>query len=137
MVDRFRRSADAPVREHLRDWRTDWYEPSPWEGRDGRSMYGGWIWERKCGGDLRGLREAFPYLKDLGVNALYLLPVFQAQSPHKYDATNYLHIDEHYGAGAPYLSSEAAEDLLDPATWRFDPNDRLFLEVLRDAKRAG
>ncbi|MEY4071715.1 MAG: hypothetical protein RL721_2329, partial [Candidatus Eisenbacteria bacterium] len=32
---------------------------------------------------------------------------------------------------------EAAEDLLDPATWRFDPNDRLFLEVLRDAKRAG
>jgi cyclomaltodextrinase / maltogenic alpha-amylase / neopullulanase len=137
MVDRFRRGAGAAPRERVRDWRQAWDEPSPWEATDPRDRYQGWIWERQLGGDLAGLREAFPYLRDLGVNALYLLPVFQAESPHKYNATNYLHIDERYGVGAPYAASEAAEDLLDPSTWRFDPNDRLFLEVLRDAKRAG
>ncbi len=137
MVDRFRRGAGAPPRAHVRDWRQAWDEPSPWEAADPRDPYRGWIWERQLGGDLAGLREAFPYLRELGVNALYLLPVFQAESPHKYNATNYLHIDERYGTGAPYAANEAVEDLLDPSTWRFDANDRLFLEVLRDAKRAG
>ena len=137
MVDRFRRSANAPWRPHVRDWRQSWDEPSPWEAADPRGKYAGWIWDRQLGGDLDGIREAFPYLRDLGVNALYLLPVFQAESPHKYNATNYLHIDERYGVGAPYAETEAAEDLLAPDTWRFDANDRRFLAFIREAKREG
>ena len=137
MVDRFRRSANAPWRPHVRDWRQAWDEPSPWEAVDPRGKYEGWIWDRQLGGDLEGIREAFPYLRDLGVNALYLLPVFQAESPHKYNATNYLHIDERYGVGAPYTDTESAEDLLAPDTWRFDANDRGFLAFIREAKREG
>ncbi|WP_239532986.1 alpha-amylase family glycosyl hydrolase, partial [Serratia marcescens] len=37
------------------------------------------------GGDLDGISEKLPYLKQLGVTALYLNPVFVAPSVHKYD----------------------------------------------------
>ncbi|MCE9627350.1 MAG: glycoside hydrolase family 13 protein [Candidatus Eisenbacteria bacterium] len=137
MVDRFRRSAQAPARERLTPWRRQWSARSEWESMDDRAFYRNQVWDRQCGGDLRGLAEAIPYLQALGVNALYLIPVFQAESAHKYNATNYLHIDERYGVGAPYGETEAREDLLDPSTWTFDANDREFLSVLRELKRAG
>ena len=137
MVDRFRRSARAAPRERLIEWRRPWSSRAEWESADDRAFYRNQVWDRQCGGDLRGLVEAIPYLQSLGVNALYLLPVFQAESPHKYNATNYLHIDERYGVGAPYRVTESTEDLLDPTTWAFDANDREFLDVLGELKRAG
>lgn len=49
------------------------------------------------GGDLQGLFEKLPYLYDLGVNVLYLTPVFESPSHHKYDTTDYYSIDPHFG----------------------------------------
>ena len=49
------------------------------------------------GGDLRGVRQKIPYLKDLGVTALYLNPIFRAPSVHKYDCVDYFHVDPHFG----------------------------------------
>ena len=49
------------------------------------------------GGDLRGIREKLPYLKELGVTALYLNPIFTAPSAHKYDCIDYFHVDPHFG----------------------------------------
>ncbi len=49
------------------------------------------------GGDLIGIRRKIPYLKELGVTALYLNPIFQAPSVHKYDCIDYLHVDPHFG----------------------------------------
>lgn len=49
------------------------------------------------GGDLRGIREKIPYLKELGVTAVYLNPVFYAPSCHKYDCLDYFHVDPHFG----------------------------------------
>ncbi len=49
------------------------------------------------GGDLIGIREKIPYLKKLGVTALYLNPIFLAPSVHKYDCIDYLHVDPHFG----------------------------------------
>ena len=49
------------------------------------------------GGDLIGIRQKIPYLKELGVTALYLNPIFQAPSVHKYDCIDYLHVDDHFG----------------------------------------
>jgi cyclomaltodextrinase len=46
-----------------------------------------------CGGDLVGVREALPYLEDLGVNALYLTPIFAAASYHRYDTLDYYAVD--------------------------------------------
>ena len=49
------------------------------------------------GGDLQGIREKIPYLRDLGVTALYLNPIFTAPSVHKYDCIDYFHVDPHFG----------------------------------------
>ncbi len=49
------------------------------------------------GGDLQGIREKIPYLKELGVTALYLNPIFYAPSSHKYDCLDYFHVDPHFG----------------------------------------
>ncbi|WP_408070763.1 alpha-amylase family glycosyl hydrolase [Butyrivibrio sp. JL13D10] len=49
------------------------------------------------GGDLRGIKEKIPYLKELGVTAIYLNPIFTAYSTHKYDCIDYFHVDPHFG----------------------------------------
>jgi glycosidase len=53
--------------------------------------------ENVFGGDLRGIREGLPYLADLGVNALYLTPIFAAGTNHRYDTHDYLAIDPALG----------------------------------------
>jgi len=49
------------------------------------------------GGDLRGVLDYLPYLENLGVTALYLTPIFEARSNHKYDTSDYLTIDPAFG----------------------------------------
>lgn len=49
------------------------------------------------GGDLLGVKERIPYLKELGVTAVYLNPIFFAPSVHKYDCLDYFHVDPHFG----------------------------------------
>lgn len=49
------------------------------------------------GGDLRGIINRFQHLVDLGVEVLYLTPIFKSPSNHKYDTTDYYTIDPHFG----------------------------------------
>lgn len=49
------------------------------------------------GGDIEGVRQKLPYLRDLGITILYFNPVFQAKSNHKYDAAAYEAIDPALG----------------------------------------
>jgi neopullulanase len=61
------------------------------------------------GGDLLGIAEHLPYLADLGVNALYLTPIFSSASNHRYHTYDYLEVD-------PLLGGDAAlRELLDAA----------------------
>ena len=55
------------------------------------------------GGDLDGICEKLPYLKTLGVTALYLNPVFLAPSVHKYDTEDYRRVDPQFGGDAALL----------------------------------
>lgn len=52
------------------------------------------------GGDLKGVLQKIPYLKELGVTAVYLNPIFTAPSNHKYDCIDYFHVDPHFGGDA-------------------------------------
>lgn len=54
------------------------------------------------GGDLQGIIEHLDYLKDLGINGLYLCPIFYAHSNHKYDTIDYLAIDPAFGDKATF-----------------------------------
>jgi cyclomaltodextrinase len=49
------------------------------------------------GGDFRGIIQHFDYLVDLGINAVYLNPIFQASSNHRYNTTDYYKIDPKLG----------------------------------------
>lgn len=49
------------------------------------------------GGDLAGVLQKLDYLEELGVEVIYLNPIFTSPSNHKYDAQDYDNIDPHYG----------------------------------------
>lgn len=63
------------------------------------------------GGDLEGVKQKIPYLKELGVTAVYLNPIFTAPSVHKYDCIDYFHVDSHFGGDEALAElSEALHD---------------------------
>lgn len=59
--------------------------------------FGGLVTHGKLGGTIRGVTENLDYLADLGVNCIYLNPVFAAGEYHKYDLIDYYHIDPCFG----------------------------------------
>lgn len=63
------------------------------------------------GGTLEGIREKLLYLKSLGVTILYLNPIFEGSSNHKYDTADYLRVDPGLGDEESFqaLVDEAAE----------------------------
>ena len=63
------------------------------------------------GGNLEGAREKLPYLWEMGVNALYLSPIFESPSNHKYDTADYSKVDPSFGdeASLRRLCREAAD----------------------------
>ncbi|MDR2296446.1 MAG: 4-alpha-glucanotransferase, partial [Clostridiales Family XIII bacterium] len=117
-VDRFARGGDwkerffdaqraedgkGPTRILQSDWRD-----TPFLYKDDR----GWVMRWPFfGGTLEGVREKLPYLKSLGVTILYLNPIFEAASNHKYDTGDYMKIDSGYGDEAAFrlLAKEARD----------------------------
>ncbi|MEO8103220.1 MAG: glycoside hydrolase family 13 protein, partial [Betaproteobacteria bacterium] len=61
------------------------------------------------GGDIAGIIEKLDYIAELGANTLYITPLFQAASNHKYDTADFKTIDAHFGTNADFsrLTAEA------------------------------
>jgi len=60
------------------------------------------------GGDLEGVTEKLDYLKQLGVDAIWLTPIFKARSNHRYDTDDYMQVDPYLGGDAAYAQLLAA-----------------------------
>ncbi len=94
------------------------------------------------GGDLKGVLKHFDYLRDLGVNALYLNPIFAANSNHGYNTTDYERIDPHLGTGKTFqeLVSKAHNArwrvLLDGVFNHVGTDFAPFQDVLREGERS-
>lgn len=58
--------------------------------------------ENYMGGDLRGIMKKLPYLKELGVECLYLTPIFEGDFNHKYATTDYYRIDPAFGTNEEF-----------------------------------
>lgn len=56
------------------------------------------------GGTLKGIEEKLEYLKELGIGSIYLNPIFEAASNHRYDSANFLEIDPLLGTKADFES---------------------------------
>lgn len=54
------------------------------------------------GGDIRGIIEKLDYLHELGVECLYINPIFEASSNHRYEAIDYFKIDQMLGTEADF-----------------------------------
>ena len=122
----------VPKNWQVSPWTSDWYELQPWE-KDGRGFYHH-AQLRRYGGDLQGVIDQLDYLQALGVNALYLNPVFESPSLHKYGAALYHHVDKHFGPDPKGDSGLfAQENPADPATWKWSAADKLFLKLINEA----
>ncbi|MGN0494486.1 MAG: glycoside hydrolase family 13 protein, partial [Acutalibacteraceae bacterium] len=56
------------------------------------------------GGDLKGIEEKLPYLEELGVTCIYLNPIFEAHSNHRYNTADYMKIDPTLGTEEDLVS---------------------------------
>ena len=115
----------------------DWYCPPAAD--DTREHYGG---------DLQGIMDKLDYLEELGIEVIYLNPIFVSPSNHKYDTQDYDHIDPHFGKivhdrgkvlPRGSLDNREAEKykarVTDPAN--LEASDRLFANLVREAHMRG
>jgi alpha-glucosidase len=80
----------------------EWAYPRDWnELPRGRSKYTG---QELYGGDLYGVEEKLDYLTDLGINGIYLTPIFPSRSNHRYDATTFDEVDPILGGDKAFKS---------------------------------
>ena len=81
MPDRFCRHHDAPQDDKFRRW----------------GDLAGSQWNDVYGGTLRGITERLGYLQELGVSGIYMTPIFESPSNHKYNTYDYNKIDPDFG----------------------------------------
>jgi glycosidase len=118
----------APPEGYCRNYQTDdascpWRfdtTPPDWspnrEGPRGRDY---------MGGDLLGVQQKLPYLRDLGVTAIYFNPIFEARSNHRYDTAEYKKIDRYLGANGDWANLvRAARN----TGWQTNDRIRLILD---------
>ena len=67
--------------------------------------------QERFGGNLAGIRKRLSYLKELGINGIYLNPIMEAESNNKYDTRDYTKIDPYFGDNEEFafLVKEAHE----------------------------
>ena len=83
---------------------------------------------RFYGGDLQGIIDKLDYLQELGVEVLYLNPIFVSPSNHKYDIQDYDHVDPHFGKIV-----EDCEGLLEPGDEN-NAHGKKYLKRVTDLK---
>lgn len=92
-VDRFRRGGSVPVREDavlMKRWEgaIPEYPPYPGAHLENNTFFGGTLY---------GIIEKLDYIKSLGTTLIYLSPIFEAYSNHKYDTGDYMKVDAMFG----------------------------------------
>lgn len=128
---------DVPSGWQIHPWTSDWYKLQPWESKNGHDFY----WNagvRRYGGDLQGIIDKLNYLQKLGITAIYLNPMFESPSLHKYDASMYHHVDNNFG---PYPQKDveiwSQENPNDPKSWEWTTADKLFLKLIDECHKRG
>lgn len=92
-VDRFSRGGNVPVRDDailIEDWNSEIPEFPAYPGAFLKN-------NTFFGGTLYGVIDKLDYLSELGVNTIYLSPIFEAYSNHKYDTGDYSTVDKMFG----------------------------------------
>ena len=95
-----------------------------------------------AGGDLQGIIDNLSYLKTLGINGIYLTPIFKSISNHKYDIEDYYKIDEQFGDEETLMKlvktahNKGIKIILDAVFNHISENSPLFQDVLTNGKKS-
>lgn len=76
-------------------------EPVKWQARKNEADYAP---DDFYGGNLKGIAEKLPYLKELGIGVIYLNPIVEARSNHRYDTSDYSRVDPILGTNEDYAA---------------------------------
>jgi len=125
----------------LSAWTDNWYETTEWEKNlmaTKKANFDNILQLRRFGGDLQGVINKLDYLNELGINAIYLNPINDSPSLHKYDARSYHHVDVNFGPD-PEGDNKliASENPVDTTTWKWTSADKLFLKLIDLAHQKG
>ena len=94
------------------------------------------LWSNEFyGGDIQGIEEKLGYLKSIGVTAIYLNPAAWAASNHKYDATDYKHLDPMFGQPVYNRAGDPTSGLNYEATRA--ASDRVYIAFAKAARAKG
>ncbi|MCR4653943.1 MAG: glycoside hydrolase family 13 protein [Eubacterium sp.] len=115
----------------------NWYKTP--DNMDVRNFYGG---------DLQGIIDKVGYLEKLGIEAIYLNPIFVSASNHKYDTQDYDYVDPHLGkivVEDEGLLAEGDQDNSNAAKYRsrvtdqrnLDASNQLFIKLVEEAHKRG
>ncbi len=152
-LDRFRLDPDDHLAAGVPDWAkgaviyqifpdrfangdpsTDPVDVLPWTAKaNSRSFHGG---------DLVGIERGLPYLADLGVDAIYLNPIFTSPSNHRYDTVDYFQVDPMLGGNEALASLVDAAHrrsirvILDASFNHVHPRFFAFADLVRRGKRS-
>ena len=104
-VDRFNRGKDKKIKDgqiFVEDWNAPIPEYPKYPGAPLKNNY-------FYGGTLYGIADKLDYIKSLGVTIIYLSPIFESVSNHKYDTADYMTVDSAFGGDAAlkYLIDKA------------------------------
>ena len=100
------------------------------------------------GGDLQGVISKLDYLKNLGVDAIYLNPIFVSPSNHKYDIQDYDYVDPHFGKIVKDEGELLPLDSMDNSRAtryitrvtdkeNLEASNQVFIELVEEAHRRG
>ncbi len=129
---------EAPKQWQVHPWGSDWYQLQDYELTNGEPELWKHLLRRRYGGDLQGIIDKLDYLAELGINAIYLNPIFDSPSLHKYDGASYHHIDPNFGPDPEGDRKIMATEIpLDPKTWRWTKADELALTLIDESHKRG
>ncbi len=119
-------------------WTSSWFDTTVVRENDSTAGFRRHNFDRRYGGDIQGLIDHLDYLQTLGIKAIYLNPIFEAVSMHKYDGSTYHHIDVNFGPDPSgdrrIIASEVPDD---PRTWKWTSSDSLFLKLISEVHKIG
>ena len=101
----YNKAGGTITRSSTTDWNEEICDP-----RDASGPCPGAFSNNFYGGDLNGVVQQLPYLQSLGVNVLYLNPIFESPSSDKYDTADFSRIDDNLGGETAFDALMSAAD---------------------------
>jgi len=133
----FKNDSFKPSNWEISRWTSDWFEQAEWEKKLG-GKFRDHIFQRRYGGDIQGIIDHLDYIKGLGVGAIYLNPVFDAVSLHKYDGSTFHHIDVNFGPNPANDEVKIKNEIPhDPSNWCWTSADSNFLKLIKEVHNRG